>query len=102
MPTPRSVEAQLDRLAALRADPAAAHVRTELAAALASKSNLVVDKAAGLVVALKRTDLAAELAAAFDRFLGTDADRGCRVTISLSKALLEQDARGEAADAMKA
>jgi HEAT repeat protein len=101
MPKGQSVETHLDRLAALRSDPGGPHVREELAKALASKTNLIVDKAATLVSDFKRTDLAAELAAAFDRFLGTAADRMCRVSISLARALLEQDDRGDV-DAVRA
>jgi HEAT repeat protein len=88
MPKPSSVEASLDRLIALRADPSAPGVRDELARGLASKTYLVASKAAMIAGEFIRTDLTAELVSAFDRFL-TSTDQGCSAKTAVAKTLLE-------------
>jgi HEAT repeat protein len=90
-PSPHSVEARLDRLVALRADPAAAGVRDELAKALRGNVTLLAAKAAALVAEFRRTDLVPELVAAFRRFLKNPKcpDKGCRATTAIARALFD-------------
>lgn len=96
MPKPNSVEAALDRLVALRADPSAPGVRDELAKALGHKVNFVAAKAAAIAAEFKRTDLNSELIAAFERFSSGDEkspDRGMVARTAIVKALYEAGPR---------
>src|SRR5215213_3223164 len=92
MPKPSSVEATLDRLIALRANPAAPGVREELAKGLSSKAFPVAAKAAALAGEFQRTDLTAELVDAFQRFF-RNPDPGCGVKTAVAKTLYEHGDR---------
>ncbi|MBI3270731.1 MAG: HEAT repeat domain-containing protein [Planctomycetes bacterium] len=87
----RSVEAQLEEIAALGREPAPADLPARLAEALASKSNLVASRAAALAARLNRTQAVPDLVAMFERFL-PDAkapDKGCIAKTAAAKALYE-------------
>jgi HEAT repeat protein len=85
----RSVDAKLSRLHVLRREPPSAGQQAELRAALADKSNLVVAEAAEIIGERLLADLAPELVAAFDRFLGEQAasDKLCRAKCAIVEAL---------------
>jgi hypothetical protein len=91
-----SVEARLEAVRALRADPEAPEARAALARALADASNLVVAAAADVVAEAQLAAQAGALAAAFDRFMDRPAetDRMCRAKVAIVRALLtvEHDA----------
>jgi HEAT repeat protein len=83
------VEAKLARLRAVRHAPDSAPVIAEMRKALADASNLVVAEAAAIIAEANLADLAADLAAAFDRLLirPEDSDKACRGKIALVEAL---------------
>src|SRR4051794_4910578 len=96
----RSIEAKLDRLAALRAAPSAPQVRDELVTALASKVNLIAAKAATLVADFGRNDMVTELLATLRRFLAEPTtDKGCAATTACAKALVDGELREEVLNA---
>src|SRR4051812_25627200 len=103
MPKTHSVEARLDRLAALRADPSAPGARDELAKALQSNVALLAAKAAALVVEFRQADLAPELVAAFGRFLKgpKSPDKGCRAATAIARALFDLGAEADRADGVQ-
>ncbi|HTQ54650.1 MAG TPA: HEAT repeat domain-containing protein [Bryobacteraceae bacterium] len=84
-----SLEAQLDRLADLRAQPSTPEGRAEIGRCLGSKMNLVVAKAARIAGEWEAAELTAQLVSAFDRFLvnGAAADKRCAAKIEILKAL---------------
>lgn len=86
-----SVEDDLAALKALAGEPANPQLAAKLTAALRSRVNLVVARAAGIVLQLKRTGPAGELIAAFDRFLNDDkyTDKGCTALTAIAKTLYE-------------
>jgi HEAT repeat protein len=89
----QSLDALFDALGAVRAAPAAPASAELVRKALASPSNVVVAKAARLVQELRLGGYAAELAAAFERFVHVPQnDRGCAALTDLSRALLETKA----------
>jgi HEAT repeat protein len=61
--------------------------------ALATKSNLIVAKAARLIATSISTDLADDLAAAFNRMIakGATEDKACAGMIAIARALVEMD-----------
>jgi HEAT repeat protein len=61
--------------------------------ALRSKSNVVAAKAARIAGEARATELIADLAIAFDRFLerGAAADKGCSATLAIVRALVALD-----------
>ena len=67
--------------------------RVQFVRALNAKSNLVVAKAARLIGNALWLEMAAELAAALERFLEGAADKGCSAKLALARALnqLEYD-----------
>lgn len=67
-----------------------------IAKALASKSNLVVAKAARIAGEAHWTELAGDLAAAFDRLLkrGSELDKGCAALTAIARALYSLDYDG--------
>jgi HEAT repeat protein len=67
--------------------------RKQLEKALASKSNLVVKKAARLVAEAQEKQLAPPVAAAFERLIGKGAtlDKGCVALTALARALVTLD-----------
>ena len=73
------------------ADPTAPAVRGELATALASKTYLIVAKAAALAGEFGLPSLAPELIAAFERFVAPNgpADTGCAAKAAVAQALYE-------------
>ncbi len=87
------VEAALDKLSALRALPDPAAAAGELRAALASRVNLVVAKAAKITAELRLAELAPELAAAFQRLMQNPAklDKRCEALTQIATALYEID-----------
>ncbi len=84
-----TLEDQLAALNALRDDLASDRTRDALCKALASKTGLVVGKAALIVGEFELGALEDELAAAFDDWLGRpgDKDKGCRAKAGLAEAL---------------
>src|SRR5947209_6221058 len=89
----RSLESKLARLRALRGEPLTPQLLQELRLALTDASSLVVAEAAALVGAARLTDLAADLVAAFDRFLDdpVKTDKRCRAKFALAEALNQLD-----------
>jgi HEAT repeat protein len=97
MPKPSSVEARLDRLAALRSDPSSPEFRDELVKALDSKVNLLAAKAAALAGEFERRDLALQIVTAFGRFMADAAksDKGCQALKAIATALFDLGAPPE-------
>ena len=86
----RTVEQTLADLHALRSEPASAEVRSKLTEALASRTNLIVAKAADVIRHLGLTDLAPHLFPAFGRFINNPgSDKGCVAMTAIAKALYE-------------
>ena len=85
-----SVEDRLADLAALSKAPDSPEARKRLKEHLASKSNLVVARAAALVAQLDEHDFLPDLIAAFHRFIvnPTKTDKGCAAKTAIVKALL--------------
>lgn len=85
----RSLEAKLARLKVLRHERQSVEVIKELRAALAEGSNLVVAEAAQAVMEVNGTELAADLVAAFDRFLinPLKTDKLCKAKAAIAEAL---------------
>ncbi len=85
--------ATLAQLTEVRADPHAPGAAETLRRALADRSNLVVARAAEIVSEWELSAAAAELAAAFDRFLidAVRRDPTCAAKIALAEALLKLD-----------
>src|SRR5262245_52163521 len=85
----RGTEAKLARLKALRSDPPAPEHVEELRAALADKSNLVAAEAAEIAGERGMLEFAAELVAAFDRFMvePEETDKLCRAKLAIVDAL---------------
>jgi hypothetical protein len=85
-----SVEDQLAGLAALGKSPDSPEARKQLRTFLASKINVVVSRAAGIVSHLADHDFNADLISAFHRFMVNPAriDKGCAAKTAVVKALL--------------
>jgi hypothetical protein len=85
----RGVDAKLQRLGAIGRDKITPSTIPELRDFLADGSSLVVAEAAELAGTHELTDLASDLAAAFDRFMLEDGktDKGCRAKIAIIEAL---------------
>lgn len=83
------IEETLDALAALRRAPVTAESQRALRAGLAARSAPVVAKAAQVTGELALRALAADVAAAFDRFLvdPVKTDPGCRAKTEIVRAL---------------
>lgn len=83
------LEDTLDALGALRRAPVTDATRTALADALKARNAAVVAKAAQVAGELALRALAADLAAAFDRFLvdAAKTDPGCRAKVEIARAL---------------
>ncbi len=83
------VEDQLAYLSELRAQTPTAEGRAEVARYLASKINLLAEKAARIAGEWECVELIPELAAAFERFLanGATTDKRCAAKIEILKAL---------------
>jgi HEAT repeat protein len=86
MAKPSSIEQQLNELAACRSDPSSPGSRDRLTAALKSKSTLVVDKAATIILAANLIDCLPAMVEAFDRVF-TAGDKGCVALTPLANAL---------------
>jgi HEAT repeat protein len=82
-----SIEQQLSALGTLRADPKSDLARPELKKALASKTNLVVAKAATLVTESNQADFLPDLVLAFDRFFAAGSDKGCGAKTAIASGL---------------
>lgn len=93
----RSLDEQLATLDAIAPDPESAHASEALAAACASKRNVVVQKAARIVQRAGLRALDDALRAAFARFLPDAArkDKGCLALQAIAEALLDSDARAD-------
>jgi hypothetical protein len=87
----RGADAVYEALAALKGQPASAQVRTQIAAALAHKSNVIVARAAELAGQFKFVELCSNLAEAFERFSRDPhfPDGGCIARTALARAALE-------------
>src|SRR5258706_1143631 len=93
----RGIDAKLNRLRALRREPATdAHV-AELRQALGDASNLVAEAAASIVGERAVSELSADLVAAFDRFMmdPIETDPRCRAKIAIALALNKIDYQHE-------
>lgn len=92
----RGIDAKLNRLKALRAEPAAAEHIAELRRGLADASNIVAAEAAEIIGERLIGEFAPDLIAAFDRFMiePEESDKLCRAKIAIVEALnkLEHDA----------
>jgi hypothetical protein len=93
MAKPRSVDAKLSRLRALRRETAVPEHVAELQRALGDRSNLVVAEAAEIAGERQLTDLAPDLVAAFDRFLvdPVQTDPLCLAKLAIVDALNKMD-----------
>ncbi|MBL8797437.1 MAG: HEAT repeat domain-containing protein [Planctomycetia bacterium] len=91
----RGLDARLERLRALRQEPASPEHVAELRKALADKSNLVAAEAAEIVGARLLAELTPDLVAAFDRFMvdPAETDKLCRAKLAIVETLnkLEYD-----------
>lgn len=89
MSQPRSLEANLAALDALRADPRSGLTIERLCKALASKSNHLIARAAQMAGEYEIETLERDLAQAFERLLDSPfkADKGCDAKIALAEAL---------------
>jgi hypothetical protein len=89
MAKPRGVDAKLKRLRALRRETAVPGHVVELRRALNDVSNLVVGDAAEIVAEQHLSELAADLVAAFDRFLvdPVETDKLCRAKLAIVETL---------------
>src|SRR4051812_18769366 len=87
----RGVDALYNRLAALKGQPPTPEARSQIAEALKSISNVVVEKAASLAAQMGFADLCPDLAAAFQRFMRdpNSPDRGCGAKIALARAAVD-------------
>lgn len=92
-----SVEDRLADLAALSKAPDSPEARKRLREHLASKSNLVVARAAALVAHLDEHDFLPDLIAAFYRFMASPikSDKGCAAKTAIVKALLAAECDDE-------
>jgi HEAT repeat protein len=97
MPKPRGVDSKLDRLRALRRESAADGHVAELRQALEGAWNLVAEAAASIAGERGLSDLAADLVAAFDRFMidPIETDPRCRAKIAIVEALNKIDDQHE-------
>jgi HEAT repeat protein len=97
MPKPRSLEAKLARLKALRLEPFSVESVTELRAAVNDKSNLVVADAAEIIGERLLKELEPELIAAFDRFLidPEETDKLCAAKLAILETLNKLEYEGE-------
>jgi hypothetical protein len=84
-----SIETQLAALNALRSDPRSESAKAEFNKALASKSNLVVAKAATIVNQTQQAEFLPLLADAFDRFFFAGSDKGCLAKMAIANGLYE-------------
>jgi HEAT repeat protein len=94
----RRTEQTLDRLAELRANPGTDEAVAELRKALGDRSSFVVAKAARIIGEGGLTQLAPDLAGAFQRFLEgnpAETDKGCEAKKAVCEALraMERHAR---------
>jgi HEAT repeat protein len=89
----RGVEAKLARLREIRKEAASPAVLAELKRLLADPSNFVAAEAAAIVGDANLADLAADLAAAFDRFMNDpeETDKLCRAKLAAIEALNKLD-----------
>lgn len=91
-----TLEQDLARLAAVRADPSAPGAADELRRALAARSYLLVARAAEIVGEWELVAYEPALIAAFDRFVQDDAarrDPTCAAKIAIAEALNKLDSR---------
>jgi HEAT repeat protein len=97
MAKPRSVDAKLARLQALRREPVAEGHVAEVRQALADRSSLVAAAAAEIAGERGLAELAADLVAAFDRFMirPAETDRLCLAKIAVVEALNRIEYDGE-------
>lgn len=89
MPRTRDLEASLAALTDLRSGPMSDSALEQLRKALASKTNLLVARAAQIVGESEIEGFEADLAQAFERLLASPskADKGCLAKISVAEAL---------------
>jgi len=93
MSSRRDFETTLTGLAAIRSDPHSPGAADELRRALVNRSNLIVARAAEIVVEWQLSGYEAAMARAFDWFM-TDAERRdptCAAKIALAEALVAAD-----------
>lgn len=85
----RGIDAKLNRLRALRDQPASPELVAALRAALGDTSNLVAAEAAQIIGARLLPDFAADLVAAFDRFMveSEESDKLCRAKNAIVETL---------------
>ncbi len=90
-----TLEQDLARLSAVRADPSAPGAADELRRALAARSNLLVARAAEIAGEWELAVYEPELIAAFDRFMDDAARRDptCAAKIAITEALNRLEAR---------
>ena len=88
-----TLEERLDQLSELRDDPDSPETLEELRKNLASPYHLLAARAARLAGELGKSELAAEMLAAFDRLMTdpVESDKGCIAKTAIAKALLEME-----------
>lgn len=88
-----SIETRLKEVVDLGQSVDSSETRKQLKKHLASKTNLIVAKAAQIVAQIEDHDFAADLVAAFHRFMSepVKTDKGCVAKIAVVKALLAAD-----------
>jgi hypothetical protein len=92
-----SIEVRLAEVAALAGSSDTPESRVQLRKHLASKTNLVVAKAAEIIARCGAHDFTPDLVAAFHRFMidSSKADKGCAAKTAVVKALLAADCDDE-------
>jgi HEAT repeat protein len=93
---PDPVEAALDAISALRANPDQPDALKQLRAAIGSKISVVASKAAKLACELRKEELVPDLVSAFERFMKEPhkSDKGCRALNEIATALYAMDYAG--------
>ena len=88
------VDAQLERLRAIKADASSPEAVAEIERALRGKSGVVAARAAEIVASVRLEKLEPALLSAFDHFMA-ETDKGCIAKTAIAKALLELESRVE-------
>ena len=87
MAKPDPIEQKFAALTAIKTDPKSETAKSELTKALASKSNLLVAKAATIITESQQANFLPQLATAFTRFFTDSPDKGCTAKTAIANAL---------------
>ena len=89
------IDAQLERLRAIAANPTTSEARAELEKALRGKSNIVAARAAKIIGEGQLFDHERELVAAFARFMAAGSDKTCAAKVAIAEALAALSSHAE-------